>query len=243
MLFYAFLAFVTACVAIQTSHVRLVDYVAFSRQSGPQTFLFRSGYLHGEGSNSSVIDYETLVSTMDSIMAQKGLRIPRPFKLIDISFYNNISDARDIAMEQAFFRTNPSLGYLVEWPIIGNLVNPVNLSASVIKSTLPFIDKDDFDRLSRRIPQLHSWMNTPPTDSSANVYLLHCQCGCDRTGEVAGSYAMQYLGWSANRTVTYDDSIPQRPIAPMNFNNLLWYCYHLQFELNYTTTECEKIKF
>ncbi len=86
----------------------------------------------------------------------------------------------------------------------------------------------DSDRLESRVAQLRSLISTPA--ARPRVVYFHCDCGCDRTGEVAGAYMMRYQGWTYDAVVAYNDAIePNQPGKMMcpNLWNLNWYCLRL----------------
>ena len=108
------------------------------------------------------------------------------------------------------------------------------------------------DQLPTRVPQLRALLEhstVPPT-----VIYLHCDCGCDRTGEVMGSYAMQYLGKSWSDTCKWNNAIAGRPQICPNQHAMQvglslaslplfphdqheqWYCLYLKMALNVSTT-------
>lgn len=142
MIFKALIALV--CVwsssAIVPSHVLLVDWMTFTPKDGPQTFLFRTGYLHNQ-TNASYFDYDYLVTLMSQRASEKNLTLPKDLYLVDITLDNNITDAADERLEHTFFNTHPELGEVIDWPIIGNPFNPVNMSLSTVIADLPTYEK------------------------------------------------------------------------------------------------------
>lgn len=45
------------------------------------------------------------------------------------------------------------------------------------------------------------------TGSLPTVIYLHCECGCDRTGEIGGSYAMKYLNMTYDQATAWNEKI------------------------------------
>ena len=106
---------------------------------------------------------------------------------------------------------------------------------------LPPYEKSDIDQLTTRMPMLRAMLQTPPTKRFATAFIVHCHCGCDRTGEVSGAYAMEHLGYSARQALVWDDSVPNRAIESFSFNGMMWYCYYLQYVKNVTSVDCANV--
>ena len=122
---------------------------------------------------------------MSQRASEKNLTLPKDLYLVDITLDNNITDAADERLEHTFFNINPELGEVIDWPIIGNPFNPVNMSLSTVIADLPTYEKSDIDQLTNRMPMLRAMLQTPPTKRFATAFIVHCHCGCDRTGEVS----------------------------------------------------------
>ena len=65
------------------------------------------------------------------------------------------------------------------------------------------------DLLPHRADALHNMLNQP---SVPTVYYLHCDCGCDRTGEVIGAYELTHMGMSMKQVQTLNTQIANRPM-------------------------------
>ena len=47
------------------------------------------------------------------------------------------------------------------------------------------------DKIPTRIAQIRAWLTTKATDGKPVIQFAHCTAGCDRTGEVIGSYRLR----------------------------------------------------
>ena len=63
-----------------------------------------------------------------------------------------------------------------------------------------------------------------------SFFNLISDCGCDRTGETFGSYAMTYQGHSWKETNERNKIIAGRPMCCSNYRNMQWYCLWLNFQ-------------
>lgn len=61
------------------------------------------------------------------------------------------------------------------------------------------------------------------------VIYFHCECGCDRTGEIGGSYAMKYMNMTYAEAYHWDESIAGRWIIPNHNWAMEWYCEYLHY--------------
>src|SRR5205085_2238838 len=81
-----------------------------------------------------------------------------------------------------------------------------------------------------RVGQLHAWLTTGlrnPANLPLVLY-IHCEGGCDRTGELSGAYAMGYLNktWRQINEMNHEACGP-RPFGCGNFIAARWYCLWL----------------
>ena len=60
------------------------------------------------------------------------------------------------------------------------------------------------------LPSLHY------RDDGLEQIYVHCNCGCDRTGEVAGAYYMRYLNMTYGAALALDDNLIHRGMACAN---------------------------
>ena len=91
-------------------------------------------------------------------MAQRAneanVSFPAQVKVVDITLLTVLKELSDIEVERAFFADNPSKGQLIEWPIVGSLVDPNWLSDEERASEVRALN-ESYDDLPHRVPQLH----------------------------------------------------------------------------------------
>lgn len=107
-----------AASELNINKVHLVDY------SDKNTWLFRT--------NLPIINhtfaYDTLLTYMQQRAAESNVSFPdtKAVRLVDISLLNP-SEYFDELVEEDFFIDNPEKGELVQWMIVGSLVDPNGL--------------------------------------------------------------------------------------------------------------------
>jgi hypothetical protein len=142
-------------------------------------------------------------------------QLPSSFYLVDVSLLGFQGEEPDIEAERLFFAANPALGSFVWMPLFG--VNETVLEAQCQKegfsreacnnptcqpnafnesvnkaiSTNSQLDQAS-DALISRTAWLHEMMNSAP--ALPTIYYYHCECGCDRTGELTAAYRMRWMG-------------------------------------------------
>lgn len=204
-------------------HVRLMD-------TWGENMLYRGGSPEVPERNyndTASFNWTALVRAMNH-----AAPLPSTWRMImvnleSLEYDEGSRDGGHVVREFEFFAKNPHLGELVFWRIVGS-DNPYT---KVLKSSSAWLAKHfdmwDSDLLSSRIQLLRTWLRN--NDTTPTVIYIHCDCGCDRTGEVAGAYYLRYLNWTWSETVKYNNAI--EPDAPCmecpNYFALNWYCQSL----------------
>jgi len=167
-------------------------------------------------------------------------------KLIDISLLNDLTQHDDIKVEMDFFNANPDKGVFYNWPIYGSLVSPNWLAeAERIKEVASL--NTSIDNLPSLIPRIRNTVFNEVAPTTPTILFFHCEAGSDRTGQVAGSYMMQYHGYTAKQAYEWDNEVAGRQIVTMSQNGMLFYCWFLTYQqgmknldcMNYATSEVE----
>ena len=98
------------------------------------------------------------------------------------------------------------------------------------------------DQLVTRVGQLHTWLTTGLTNplNLPLVLYIHCEGGCDRTGELSGAYAMGYLNksWRQINEMNHE-ACGTRPFGCGNFIDARWYCLWLAATTGRKDLGCE----
>jgi len=224
---------VLALVVVQCcSAAFTVEHVNFI-QAENGNFLFRGGIANDDGK----FQYDTLVSEMKTMATQQGgLTLPDTFYLIDINLLDpNDTDIKDILIEVDFFENNTKLGQIIRHPTFGESTNPFNYSSDYVKQRALTFASWSTDKLPDFIEQIRGIV-TEKNNSIPTVSYIHCECGCDRTGEVSGSYYMAYMNMSLHDAHALDEKIAGREITTDNHYALNWYCFYLKYAKNYDLT-------
>jgi len=213
------------------SMVELVD-------AGNNTWLFR-GPAPLSKRNSFVYDQ------VKSRFLELASQLPSTFTLVDVSLLGFEGEEPDIEVERSFFAANPSLGSFVWMPLYGvnetvlealckkdgfsrqDCSNPTcqpNVYAATVNKAISAnggLDQAS-DTLITRTAWLRKMMTSAP--STPTVYYYHCECGCDRTGEMTAAYRMRYLGKNFTQVMMDDVSLVGRTLDYENQVASQWFC-------------------
>jgi hypothetical protein len=225
--------FVTALVlAVCAVHANL-DYkrVHIVDRSG-SNWLFRSNM----PTNETTFAYDQLLQYMGQRAKEANLTFPVNPYLIVISL-NNDFDGKDFKKEREFWEKAPkTLGHFINWPLgLAGLLPPSwyteQKRREMANSTVWLVDKIP-DRV-QDIRNLLLQQSSRPT-----VIDFHCSAGCDRTGEVAGCYRMQYT--LPNVTAMYNLNCNECGRPPNYFSTTAqeWYCYYEQYRFGTKLGDC-----
>lgn len=196
--------------------------------------------------------YPELISVMNNRLEQQGHEklTADNFELIDISLLNSAADEFDLKIERQFFEDNPDKGKFIHWPLYGiTEIVPANerlrtvgkVSLDLLYPTfllLRTLTKIDVNKVSqhnktiyKEVKKLHKMLQSSTADGASNkkkVFYVHCNAGCDRTGEFVAAYRM-----TMNKTSCSDSSDKNlaecgRPQNYYSVNGTYWYCRYLR---------------
>jgi len=226
----SFLFFVLAIVPAHLLSEFNVHYVDSTQASDIQNFLFRGG----TGESDWGTDFPALIEEIQQVANDAGIKLPEEFIFIDICLLNletvtyNSGDRNESIEEWTFFQKNPTLGQFVFWETQGSFDNATNpLIQPMINNIMTFADNWLPDRLHVRMQSLRQMLYTQ-YDKPAVLY-GHCDCGCDRTGEVFGSYYMKWLNISWEETNLMNRKAAGRYMDCFNYQAMQWYCLYLNW--------------
>lgn len=210
---------------LEYSRVHLVDH---DTESG--NFLFRGNM----PTNETGFAYDQLVSYMRNRTAQAGLNMPSNFYMIDISL-NNIFDGQNFWNEMKFWKepSSANLGEFINWPLGLAGILPPNIYNETLRKQLALNGTVwKVDQIPTRIATIRKLLQTK-ADVPRAIY-VHCTAGCDRTGEVIGSYRMTYQIDQVqyqNVTGMYALDVTEcgRPPNYWSTTALEWFCYYHQY--------------
>lgn len=205
-------------------HVHLVD-----RLHG--NYLFRSGSPEQSGVFSmSALEAALRVAAPNVLPARFQMTLINVENL-DTSWISFSSpDAANVLSEHAYFARNTSAGDFLFWHTVGVGVSP---SESVFGQQLAWLSAAystwDSDKLVWRVQALRDMLSK--NYSLPRVIVFHCDCGCDRTGELAGAYAMTFLNKTWDYVSNWNWQVAGRPQICKNHWAMQWYCVYLQLQL------------
>lgn len=210
----------TCWASLNPKRVHLIDY-----NPTLNNFMFRCNELK---TDDGKFPYDLLKEYMNDVSLTILKRpLPSDIFLVDMCLLNSITDGADIKLEKEYFAAHPDQGQFMNWPIVGNLENPHKISESLLKELAVTLGEWQLDKLAHRVPALNAMLNYNFTRPAAIV--VHCEAGVDRTGEVSGSYYMEFLKWTYTQALTFDYSVAPRAIEPPSEHALDFYCWYLHY--------------
>lgn len=223
----------------------LIDHVSFP-ETGYVNYLFRSDEpvlkKNYSFEYSKLMDFFTLRASQQNVSFNAS-----DVFTTDICTLNNLTfnEAFDIEAENKFFDTNPQLGSVLNWMLVGNLLDPNNLSEKERKSLIPDYVSKDPDQLVYRLEHVREWLTTDPSKARPSptqgknwVFFVHCEAGSDRTGEFSAGYVMRHMNYTLAQALSWDAKIAKRPIEWLSRNAVLWYCWYLTYDRQFTHLNC-----
>ena len=211
---------------IDYTTLRFVDSVP--NLVGSNNLLFRGG---SPVDNLTTFDYRGLKEAIK----YKYPQTPESYYLVDVSLlYDWDNDGTELAVERKYFSDNPSNGKLVSWPIYGSLRCYYQADPAEQDRLVRTFDEWLPDTLIRRTETLRYMLQTswvpgwtpfwPGYNGQPCVFYVHCDGGCDRTGEIIGAYRLrQGYSWFD----MYYEQPCDRPMGCSNYRALQWYAIWL----------------
>ena len=202
--------------SLNPSRVHLVD-------ADGSNLLFRG--------NMPTVNHSFAYSTLTNLLKQrteaKGLIFPSNFSLVVVSF-NNDFDGQDFKAEKAFWKQHtPELGRLINWPLgLAGIVPPKDVPSHE-REKMANGSVWKIDKVPQRVVALRQLLTTKA--ARPTVIYVHCTAGCDRTGEVVGSYRLKFHPM-INVTQMYALDVAEcgRPPNYWSTMALEWFCIYMQ---------------
>lgn len=232
--------------------VRLVD---FNRTAN--TFLFRSAVPRSPKGGFALS--ELVAAFSKQLEDELNVYVNAGPILIDINFLDPAKplEANDIDEERRWFAADRERGEFHNWPLYGVdseefqrdctscfSQDPTELPEPKRRSAAGrFGEWTHREQLTTRLEQAHALVHAQKTASARPVFIFgHCECGCDRTGEFFGAYAMRFNGASFSTAMIDNLAIVEgqrhRMMLHPNYQALLWYCWHLRYSARAELDDC-----
>lgn len=220
--------FVCCSVALDPKRVHLID--AYPR-SNPINLLFRGNNPIEKGSHE--FNLTAVVSTLRmKAQSECNTSIPENARFFDLDLENPTDPG--YFTEVAFWKQHPELGQVGSptlpgtWMTLGSVLEPkyTPFRDTYVKNG-SWAVQGHGDYLSQRINATRSLLLdiTQP-----KILYVHCNAGCDRTGEFIAAYGLTHLDY--NITTAYGEACRQCGRCPNYYATqaLGWWCLTLQQE-------------
>ena len=211
------------------------------------SYLFRGNEpLVGDGKDRQFA-YAELTSEVNQILKQRGHKPLEAdkFEIIDISLLNRSSDDYDLKIEKAFFEENPDKGKFIHWPLlmVDELIPAKQSSREKIvrmlpdktflrvleKGTMSFLihqNRKTYQHVLKLKQLLEDYGNR--SDGKLTIFYVHCNAGCDRTGEFIAAYRMTNNKLLCSEATNKNTAECGRPQNYYSVNGTYWYCEYLK---------------
>lgn len=191
-------------------------------------YLFRGNEPKILVNGTAVVAYELLKTYLASSAKKSGFQLPDDYYLLDLKYIYIPQDPierPDVSLEKAFFKLYPNYGEIHVLDVWGDIEDPnlINVEDRIQKAIT--LSQWQHDNLPEYIPTLRQLLYT--IGNRPMVIYFHCECGCDRTGEVGAAYLMKFQNVTYEKAMAWNTAIAGRPILPNHKFAVLWYCYYL----------------
>jgi hypothetical protein len=227
--------------SLDYKRIHLIEYNATSTN-----WLFRGNMPILNGSMA----YTNLTAFLQMRAKEAGLAFPTDFLLHDLSLNTIFDDG--YAAEHKWWQQaeNKDKGSMTTWTLgTAGLLPPSTYSEAKRKTMSQPSSSDSvwkIDEIPKRVVLMRTMLATK--GAKPIVIYVHCEAGCDRTGELAGAYAMLYNAPHVTPTPLPVEVYAQDHCSAGRYPNyfstsaLQWYCYYLKYAptiaRNYSDDQC-----
>ncbi|HEX3582182.1 MAG TPA: hypothetical protein VH087_10515 [Thermoanaerobaculia bacterium] len=179
-------------------------------------------------------DYAGLTVAIDS----QPIAPPLPYYLVEVSLLHMI-EVSELTPSLEFWQNNQNLGQVVLWDTYGTSQCVFQTPSPQRETLIETLDEWLPDPLIWRVATLRNWLQgTPlpipqPIPGQPLVIYVHCDGGCDRTGEMIGAYMLHYLcAWQE----MWSTQPCGRPMGCNNYRAVEWYAFWLNATQGFSLT-------
>jgi len=234
------------------AHIHILD------RAGPDAVLFRTGNpasysVFGIGGPEVIL---TELTQQLAAVANWSSDPARPPLITDLSLLTDETEAIE-AERRAF------AGDMVHWPTYGvgkahfySVCHDLNISECPSNQQLLWLSSSsrsilaqhfndwDRDNINARVEEMHQRLTEAGAHKGGQRrgIILHCMCGCDRTGEMSIAYSMRYLNKSFTEALRESERVAGRHMIYQFQVAAQWYCEHLRTRGLYTGDDCGDCK-
>jgi len=221
-----------------------VDYEIFDAKTNLINYLYRG---NSPVVNDSYFGYNELASYFKIRANDVNLTFPSSFYFIDVSLTDMFG--KDYYVEKVFWAkhgNDGNFGILFHWAVLESpgLVPPNWIPDPILRNKLCDGNKIWFiDQIPTRISYVNSVLTSQRADKLPVVIYVHCEGGCDRTGEFIASYRLQYSKLQ-NITEIYNLDVQECGRAPNDFatSSIEWFCVcYKEQTKHYDIGNCEHL--
>ena len=159
--------------------------------------------------------------------------------VLEMSLSNSLDDKNGLLASRAFWSEveNFGRGRLAEWPIgVSGIVPPSVVAKSEWEEVVNKMW--EVDQLPQRVDKINEIRKLgfkgifPDAAERPLILLLHCNAGCDRTGEMIGAYRYSTTDLTAKEMYQLDVKECGRPPNYYSTHALEWYCIYEYYNSN-----------
>jgi len=205
-------------------------------------FLFRGG----ETLLSNVFDYAGLKAAIAQAPNLPPRPLPDQYYLVVINLLHS-NEVANIEAGVTFFGDVPNpdgfgqvpnpRGQFHLWDTNGTSDCYFSMDPQKREERVEVLEEWLPDPLIWRVATIRRWLEhggqslpTPPPNNYPLVIYVHCDGGCDRTGEMIGAYRLRYMAYSWMEM--WREQPCGRPMGCNNYRAVQWYAFWLNKVLN-----------
>jgi hypothetical protein len=159
------------------------------------------------------------------------------YNFTTISFDSILEIGTEI-VEIDYFDAHPN-DTLTFWPLFGEVLLPADVDNATREEALANTTAFwEIDQLPQRVDDLHAEMVAANAAGKPLVVYVHCDAGCDRTGEFSGAYAMRWLGYNVTGAYAWDTTCCGRAPDWWSTCAIAWYCFTESYVLQENLGNC-----
>ena len=222
----------------------MLSVAATTVPSGSFNYLFRTNM----PVNATSFAYDALMADVRKRAAEAGsgyAHFPASnadVHMLDISLDNPFDSKDDNAKERGFWAdpAHAALGEYLDWSIGFAGILPPSIYTAAEIASMSAADGEVWkkDQLPLRLQTVRSLLYAPHSSGKTLLIIVHCQAGCDRTGEFVGSYRMLYEGSNVTDMYARDVTECTRPPNYFSTSALEWFCYYLSLHQGMAPGNC-----
>jgi hypothetical protein len=216
---------IESVAALSRDRIHLVDW-----HTGVNSYLVRGNEPIQKDSNGNwFVDYPLWMTYIRDAANAKNVTLPvnnSDIYLLDITFENSLNSGFNTEAEWWKNSTNAALGGYLQWLLVGDLVQPGEVSEKEREKMVREGKIWDIDKIPERVRHMKAILEQgPPAGYKALVVYVHCQGGCDRTGEFIAAYRMAYQ-YAPTLSIQYELDCTECGRCPDWFATgaIGWYC-------------------